>query len=157
MKLKFNPEVAMVGGILLLVMIYLGETLRMPTPMEDGSPTISLYPWIIILMMTAACVSVLAGKKITKGKTVVLDWKSVQRPLFGIATIGFFIFLFAYTGYWIATAVFSFLTALLFEYEKGNRRKALLYAVILAVAIPVIGYLFYQVLFDIRLPKGVWS
>ena len=157
MKIKFNPEVAMVVGILLLTMIYLVETFQMPPPMEDGSPTISLYPWIIILIMTAACVSVLANKIITKGKTIVLEGKTVRRPIFGIAIIGLFIFLFAYAGYWIATAFFSFLIAILFEYEKGNRRKALLYAAILAVVIPVIGYLFYQELFDIHLPKGVWS
>ena len=157
MKIKFNPEVAMVVGILLLTMIYLVETFQMPPPMEDGSPTISLYPWIIILIMTAACVSVLANKIITKGKTIVLEGKTVRRPIFGIAIIGLFIFLFAYTGYWIATAFFSFFIAILFEYEKGNQRKALLYATILAVVIPVIGYLFYQGLFNIRLPKGVWS
>jgi hypothetical protein len=156
-KIKLNPEIAMVAGLLLLTVIYLVETIQMPPPMEDGSPTISLYPWIVILVMTAACVSVLSNRKITADKAIVLDVQSVQRPFIGIAVIGLFVFLFAYSGYWIATAFFSFCMAVLFEYEKGNLKRALWYAVLLAAVIPVVGYLFYHGLFDIRLPKGVWS
>lgn len=156
MKVKFNPEVIMVVVILILTAVYIVGALRLPPPIEDGVPTQSLYPWIIIGVMFAACTTILFKKQLWKEKEQIFSWERIKKPVLGIGILGFYIILFTYAGYWISTPVFSFSVAMLFEYERKNKVKALIYSTILGIIVPLIGYLFFEVTFAIRLPKGVW-
>jgi hypothetical protein len=156
LKVKFNPEITLIVGILVFTGIYVFGALELPPPMEDGSPTQSLYPWIIAGIMVAACCSVLFKRQIWGGKEQVLTWERIKKPIFGTIILGSYIVLFVFAGYWISTSIFSFFVALLFEYERKSKVKALIYSAILGVIVPVIGYLFFNVTFGIRLPEGIW-
>lgn len=155
LKVKLNAGAGMAVVILIFTIAYIVGALQLSPPIKDRLPTESSYPWVLIVIMCAAC-SIVLFKELQKAKRQVVQWKQAKEPLIGIGIIGLYVVLFTYAGYWISTPVFSFGIAMLFEYKRKSKVKALVYPAILAIIIPLIGYLFFEVIFGIRLPGGIW-
>ncbi len=67
---------------------------------------------------------------------------------------------FGLVGYWISTFVYCFGLALLFELkesreERRSKVRTLLFSMVVAIVLTVIGYLLYEAIFGIRLPEGI--
>jgi len=149
-------ELVTTGVILILIIVYIIGALQLPPPMRDGLPTESFYPWIITGIICVACCATLLRKKLWTVNGQIVDWRGIRKPFSTIGVIVLFLVLFKYTGYWFSTAVLSFGIAMLFEYERKNKVKALIYSAILAMIVPLFGYLFFRLGFGIRLPGGIW-
>jgi len=151
-----NAGLVTLIGILIWVIVYIAGALQLSPPIEDGLPTESFYPWILIIIMLATCSALLFRAKMWKAKGQVAQWAQIRRVAPVIGVIVLYIPLFLNAGYWIATSLLSFGIALVFEYEARSKLKALIYSVILAIVITGIGYLFFRIGFGVRLPRGVW-
>lgn len=153
---KLNASFRMLVGILIAVIVYIAGAIQLSPPIEDGLPTESFYPWILIVIMLAACSTLLFREKMWKAKGQVAQWAQIKRVASVIGITALYIPLLFNAGYWIATPLLSFGIALVLEYEARSKLKALIYPVILAIIIPWIGYLFFRIAFGVRLPGGVW-
>jgi len=144
----------MLIGLAVWTLVYLVGTLRLGSPIVDGEPSQSLFPWIAMLTMAAGCIGVFFEKRKQPDSSMSTERSSIKRPLAGCIIVAVFIALFFLVGYWPSTVILCFCTAYLFEYESVTRRKALAIAAFLGIVVPVLGYLFYEILFSIRLPDG---
>jgi len=150
-------EIVVAVVILVLTLVYMVGALQLPPPIKDGLPTESSYPWILIGIMCVACFAVLFPRKLWRVKGQIVQWQQIKRTVWAIAVIGCYLLLFTYFGYWPSTILLSFGLSMLFEYDGVNKKRALVYSAVLAIVIPLFGYLFFQVFFGIRLPGSVWS
>jgi choline-glycine betaine transporter len=149
-----RAELYMLIGLAVWTLVYLIGTLRLGSPIVDGEPGQSLFPWIAILIMAAGCIGVFFEKKNQPDSSMSTERSSVKRPLAGCIIVAVFIFLFFLVGYWPSTVILCFCTAYLFEYDSVPRLKALAISALLGVVVPILGYIFYEILFGIRLPEG---
>lgn len=149
-----RAEIYLLIGLAIWTLVYVVGTRRLGPPMIDGEPGKSLFPWFIIIAMMAACVAVLFETQKMPDSSMTTERSSVKRPLAGCIVVAVFILFFHFLGYWLSAAFLCFSTAYLFEYESVSRGRALAISALLGVVVPIVGYLFYEVLFHIRLPEA---
>lgn len=149
-------------AILLLILNagYLAEALTLPTPFERGEPGPAFLPLLLsgILFLSAGCIllSELRGTAETTDEGTPVGGFSAK-PILLAAITGLFVYLFEPLGYWIATFLYTFAVAALFEYEKTSRPfRLVMVSGVVAVAMTVTGWLFFVTLFDLFLPTGNW-
>ncbi|MBA7552773.1 hypothetical protein ES705_45348 [subsurface metagenome] len=155
LKNKLNGDIMMAVVFLIVATVYLVEALRMPPPISYGIPGPSLVPLVLVTIMYAASLAILV-QGFTRGKKLILDWKRIKNPIMVIGMTGIYIGMLSQAGYWISTLLFSFGVALLFRYGRGSKARALVFSTIIAMIMVLLGYLFFEVLFNVRLPEGMW-
>lgn len=151
-KSKLNGNIIMAVAFLIGTTIYLTEALRLPVP--DDRPGAGLFPLMLAAVMYIAS-SVILVRGIKHDKQLPA-WERLKIPVILIGMIGLYVGMFYHFGYFGATFLFSFGVALVFGVGGGSKAKRLLLPVIIAVAATSIGFLLYEVIFDIRLPRGRW-
>lgn len=157
MKIK-RADIYTISILSLFTLIYIIGTLQLGSPFKGNEPTMSLFPWITIVTMIIGIIGYYFGSKKEYSKADEINnysYSSIARPLLGILVFSLFILLFFFVGYWIASIFICFFTAIVFEYDSSNVSKSIIIASIVSMLIPIIGYLFYQKLFHIRLPEGI--
>lgn len=149
-------------AILLLILNagYLAEALTLPTPFERGEPGPAFLPIVLsgVLFLSAGCIllSELRGTGETADEGAPAGGFSTK-PILLAAITGLFVFMFEPFGYWVATFLYTFAVAALFEREQGSRPLRLVtVSGAIAVAMTVTGWLFFVTLFDLFLPTGNW-
>ena len=143
--------------LLFFTLIYIVGAIDLGAPFDDGEPSLSLFPWITIFAMIVGVIGLFfeSRGKNSSGENEKPLFSSVIKPLSGCLVFALFIVLFFVVGYWFSSVFLCFFTAILFEYESSNKKKAVIIAALVSVLVPTIGYLFYQKLFHIRLPEGI--
>ncbi len=143
--------------ILFFTLIYIVGAIDLGAPFDEGEPSLSLFPWITIFAMVVGVIGFFfeSRGKSSSGASEKPVFSSVIKPFLGCLVLALFIFLFFVVGYWLSSVFLCFFTAILFEYESSNKKKAVIIAALVSVLVPTIGYLFYQRLFHIRLPEGI--
>ena len=156
MKRSFNGNL-LIGGLLFIgCCAYLYKTLQLSAPIQRGEPGASFYPLILVTIMFAmSVVTIVRGVNNTHTFTPSLTKPAAIRVLSAaLATIAFII-LFPLLGYWIATTVYTFLIALLFEIgRRESHLKAVAFCAVLALIVTAAGWGFFVELFDLYLPEG---
>lgn len=155
LKLKLNGDIMMAVVFLIGTTVYLVEALRMPPPISHGVPGPSFLPLVLAAIIYAASLTILV-QGFKREKKLIVDWKRIKNPIIVIGMTGVYIGMLTQVGYWISTLLFSFGVALVFRYGRGSRARALVFSTIIAMIMVLIGYLFFEVIFNIRLPKGEW-
>lgn len=155
LKTKLDGDIIMAVVLLIGATVYLVEALRMPPPIRHGIVGPSFLPLgLVAIMYTASLTILVQGFK--RGKKLILDWKRIRNPIIVIGMTGIYIGILTQVGYWISTFLFSFGVALVFRYGRGSKARVLVFSMIIAAVMVLMGYLFFEVIFDTRLPKGMW-
>ena len=155
--MNLKKEISVVIALLALTAVYIIGTFKAGPPLYDGEPTLSFWPWILILIMLTSCIyQIISLKKQSKLRQKSSEIKVFSIPaLLGISVFAIFILAFNYIGYWTAAGIMTFGTASIFEARNKNKKKKWAYIIILTIFIPIIGYLFYGGIFNIHFPKGI--
>lgn len=163
MRGRINSELVVATVLLIWVTIYAVSAVTLEPPFkEDGETTATLWPLILVAIAYPACLVVLvrAFKEGKEGKRLIPDWKRSRNPIIIVGLTGLYAGIFGLVGYWISTFVYCFGLTLLFDLkepreERRSKVRTLLFSMVVAIVLTVIGYLLYQAIFDIRLPEGV--
>ena len=156
--MNVKKEISIIIILLALTVIYIIGTLKLTSPpLDDGDPTLSFYPWLLILIMIPSCIyQIISLKKQLKPGQENSEIKIFTKPaLLGISVFAIFIFAFNYLGYWTAAIILTFGITSIFEAKNENKKKKWTYIIILTILIPIVGYLFYGTIFNIHFPKGI--
>ena len=154
MKSRLNGDVIMPVAFLVWATIYLVVALEMP-PIRDGQVGPSFIPLVLVALMYAGSITTLVQG--LKRKTGVTGWQVIKKPLIVIGMMGVYAVIFKQAGYWITTSLLCFGVALLFSYGKSSKARVLVLSAIIAVITVFLGYLMFEVLFGLHLPRGVFS
>ncbi|MDO9527239.1 MAG: tripartite tricarboxylate transporter TctB family protein [Gemmobacter sp.] len=151
-----NRQVIFALLILALDAGYLLQTLSMPLPFARGEPGPSFMPLILVVALAVGALGVLveelrgtASDNGEEGGTFGL------RSIALIVVTGAFVWAFEPLGYWIATVIYTFFVAWLFEQERVGGLRAMLTSALIAVGITAVGWLFFVQLFELFLPEGI--
>ena len=146
-----------IGGLLFIGCCgYLYQTFQLSAPIQRGEPGASFYPFILVAIMFAmSIVTFIRGLKDTHRFTPTLSKPAAVRVLLAALATVAFILLFPLAGYWIATGVYTFCIALIFEIgRRDSRLKAVAFCLALALIVTAAGWGFFVELFDLYLPTG---
>jgi putative tricarboxylic transport membrane protein len=160
MGIARNGQALFAIFLLVLNAGYLAEALTLPTPFARGEPGPAFLPLILSLVLFVAAGRILVaelrgtGDRGEEGEPV--GGPSVRPVILAVITGGF-VWGFEPLGYWVATLLYTFAVAVLFEFEQTARPlRILAVAAAVAVAVTVVGWLFFVTLFDLFLPTGDW-
>lgn len=134
--------------------VYFVQALKLPVFVTPDKPGAGVFPLMLVAVMYIV-VSVTLVRGIKQEKKL-LGWGYLKIPAIAVGLIGIYVGTFYRLGYFGTTLLFSFSIALLFRESGGSRVKMLVFPLIIAVGATLTGYLLFQVIFDIRLPTGVW-
>jgi len=156
-KVKLNRDIVVAVVFLIGTTVYLSQALKLPPPFKVGEPGPALFPLILIAIMYVASLRILLhGLRKKKKEKFTTIGKNIKKPIAAIGLTALYIGIFSAAGYWISTIFYSFCLALFFEYGRKSKKMALTLSTIIGVAVAVAGYIFFEVFFNIRLPKGGW-
>lgn len=160
MRGRINSELVVATVLLIWITIYAVSAVTLAPPFKgDWEATATLWPLILVAIAYPACLAVLV-RAFKEGERLIPDWKHSRNAIIIVGLTGFYAGTFGLVGYWISTFVYCFGIALIFELKesKGERRskvRTLLFSMVVAIMLTLIGYLLYEVIFGIRLPEGV--
>lgn len=142
--------------LLALDAAYFFQALSLPLPFAAGEPGPSFMPLILVVVLGVSCLGILVQEmrgtvSDDQAEEVHFGWKTVAL----IALTAAFVWAFDRLGYWIATVLYTFAVAWLFEQERLGAGRAMLSALAIAVGITLAGWLFFVTLFELFLPQGV--
>ncbi len=166
MRGRINSELVVVTVLLIWVTIYAVSAVTLAPPFkEDWEASLTLWPLILVAIAYPTCLAVLVrafkeDKEGKEGKRLIPDWKRSRNPIIIVGLTGLYAGAFGLVGYWISTFVYCFGLALLFELkesreERRSKVRTLLFSMVVAIVLTVIGYLLYEAIFGIRLPEGI--
>lgn len=151
----------MVVGMVLLVVttIYMVSALMLAPPLKEGIPSTSFWPLVLVVITYSASLVMLvrAFKGDKKEKRLISDWKRARGPIIVVGLTGLYVGIFVHVGYWISTFLYSFGLVLLFDSVRKRKGKVrmLVFSMVAAAVLALTGYILFEVIFDVRLPKGV--
>lgn len=148
-------------ALLALNAVYLSELIGMAAPFARGEPGPSFLPWLLCGFLFVAALRILrlelrASRAGPADAAPALRRPDVLRPLMVGALTAGFIAAFPHVGYAVATAVYVFAIALVFNVEQTRRwGSSLAWSATTAAGVTAFGWLFFVRLFDLFLPG--WS
>ena len=154
-KVKLNRDIMVAVVFLIGTTVYLSQALKLPPPFKVGEPGPALFPLILVAIMYAASLRILLHG-LRKEEKFTATGKNIKKPIAAIGLTALYIGMFSVVGYWASTIFYSFCLALFFEYGRKSKKMALTLSAIIGTAVAFAGYVFFEVLFNIRLPKGGW-
>ncbi len=143
--------------ILALDVGYFLQALALPVPFARGEPGPAFMPLILVVALAVGALGVLVQE--LRGTA---DPEENEDATFGLRSLGLialtavFVWAFEPLGYWVATALYTFAVAWLFEQERLGPVRSLLTSALIAGGITGSGWLFFVVLFELFLPEGVF-
>jgi hypothetical protein len=156
MILKLNKDILMAAAFLIGTTIYLIEALKLPVPFQQGEPGPSFYPFVLTIIMYICSLRLfIVGLRKEKALTLNLKSQKVVKPALMVVATALFILTFDPLGYWIATILYTFSVALIFEWgRKFTFWKTVAFCAAVSFSITFLGWLFFDLLFDLHLPSG---
>jgi len=162
MQRLLNGQILFAVILLALNSIYASQLLTMRPPFATGEPGPTFLPYILCLFVYGASVHIFFVEFRKRSVSQAGEMSSyVPRiglvgPVVAIGLSALFIIAFFFVGYLAATALYTFLMSLFFNYEQdGTWGSALVRSALTAVVVTTFGWLFFVVLFDLYLP--VWE
>lgn len=161
MRLIMNRQALFALFLIVLNTVYFVDVFKLPVPFLLGEPGPAFLPIILSVTLFVACGRILYGELRGAGESEdeeadqAAGSTQLARPVILAIATGAYIFLFEPLGYWIATVLYTFAVAAVFQFERDTRLlKIVAMSSCLAVAITVSGWLFFVYLFDLSLPSG---
>ena len=154
-KVKLNRDIVVAVIFLAGTTLYLTQALKLPPPFKVGEPGPALFPLILVAIMYAASLRILLHG-LRKEKKFTVTGKNIKKPIAAIGLTALYIGVLSLLGYWASTIFYSFCLVLFFEYGRKSKRMALTFSAIIGTAVALAGYIFFEVLFNVRLPQGGW-
>ncbi|MEM3022146.1 MAG: tripartite tricarboxylate transporter TctB family protein [Candidatus Bathyarchaeia archaeon] len=132
--------------------IYLTQILLLPPPFATEEPGPALYPLMIVFVIYASSFRILL-KGLKGGGKLALSMKGVMRPIAFLILSALYIPMLTSLGYFLSTALYTLTIALMFDYGRRRVDKSLVYCSIVAVLVTIIGYILFEILFGVSLPR----
>ncbi len=151
-----NRQVVFALFILVLDLGYLLQALELPLPFARGEPGPSFLPLILVVLLAVGALGVLVENLRGEASAGEREGDFALRSVALIALTGGFIAAFEPLGYWIATAAYTFAVGWLFEQERIGPLRALATSALISIGVTGVGWLFFQQLFDLFLPQGMF-
>lgn len=157
MKLVRNHQALFALFLIVLDVAYFLQSLALPLPFQLGEPGPAFMPMVLSVVLFIAASRVLWTELAGTAPPDDTDGIHVTpRVIALIAATAAFIAMFEPLGYWIATSLYVFAAALLFEHERlGLRWRVLATSALISTGITAAGWLFFVTLFALYLPTGV--
>lgn len=136
---------------------YFLQALQLPVPFARGEPGPAFMPLILVVALAVGALGVLVQE--LRGTA---DPEEDEDANFGLRSLGLitltaaFVWAFEPLGYWVATALYTFAVAWLFEQERLGPVRSVLTSLLIAFGITGSGWLFFEVLFELFLPEGLF-
>jgi hypothetical protein len=158
------------AGIVVILLGYLAESLRMSWIVKDGLPSESFFPVIIFLLGFPIAVYLLAGglKEAKKNSASLPEEapceqteteekeagviKVAHKPVYITILTFAFVFLFKYLGYSITAPLYVFAFQLIYDDKMEHLAKKAVTSVVIALLV----YGLYVGVFNIMFPE-VWK
>lgn len=146
-----------VAGIVFFVItsVYFQQSLQLSMPFSRGQAGPAFYPMLLSAIMYLCSIVLIYRGLRTDADGITIDLEQFIRPIaYIIITIGYALTLIS-TGYIITTLVYTFFVTILFEYSERKPRELLQFSAAVSVGITALGYIFFEMIFNIRLPSGI--
>lgn len=154
-QIKLNRNIIVAIIFLVGTTVYLSQALKLPAPFKVGEPGPALFPLILTVIMYITSLKILLHGLRQEQKFTVIG-KDIKKPIAAIGLTAFYIGMFSAIGYWASTILYAFCLALFFEYGRKSKKKAFVFSAIISLMVAFVGYILFEVLFNVKLPKGSW-
>lgn len=154
-RIKLNRNIIAAIVFLIGTTVYLSQALKLPRPFKVGEPGPALFPFVLIFIMYGASLKILLHGLRQEQRFTIIG-KNIKKPIAAIGLTAFYIGMFSTLGYWASTILYAFCLALFFEYGRKSKKKAFIFSAIISLAVAFVGYIFFEILFNVRLPRGGW-
>lgn len=151
-----NRQVVFALLILVLDLGYLLQALELSFPFERGEPGPAFLPLILVVLLAIGAFGVLVEELRGQSEAGEDAGGFALRSVALVGLTGGFIAGFEPLGYWIATALYTFAVAWLFEQERVGAVRALFWSALIAAGVTSVGWLFFVRLFGLFLPEGLF-
>ena len=171
-KPYLNASVLTPVGILVVLIGYLYEALRMSSIIKQSLPSESFFPFLIFLLgFPVGIFLLITGVRETKKKIVSqpdvpevspeisenegsakIFIKPSQKPFYITVLTVIFVVLFKYLGYTISAPIYVFFFQLIYDDKFGNYGKKIITSLIITALV----YALYVGFFNILFPE-VWK
>lgn len=149
-----------IAALFLLVLNtgYFLQALTLPRPFQFGEPGPAFLPLILsgILFVASGRILYMELRGIAAADEAGEPSEGVDivKPAALVLVTAGFVYAFEPLGYWIATLLYTFFVAMLFEFERVSFRRAVAVAAAVALGTTLAGWLFFVTLFELFLPSG---
>jgi putative tricarboxylic transport membrane protein len=158
MSIAMNRQAIVALFLLVLNTVYFVQAMALPRPFQFGEPGPAFLPLILSGILFLACGRILYMelRGIGDGGEGEEPAESVSfvKPIALVLVTAGFVYAFEPLGYWISTLFYTFIVAMLFEYERTSPSRAVAVAAIVALGTTLAGWLFFVTLFELFLPSG---
>lgn len=159
MRFKVNGELIVSGLLLIAILGYIIMSIRIGLFIE-GVPDSGLWPFLIGVVGLLACavVFIRSCRQAKERQNLNVNWRGFIIPGLIVALTVGFSFCLVPTGYFVATFPYCLGLAFLFEVGRENRSmvRKVIFSFVVALVLTMVGYIMFQLIFDVRLPEG-WT
>lgn len=152
---KFGKGLIVPAVVAGLTLSYLTQALKIgPVVNAVGAPEPAFIPILLAIATLIALVPIVFREMF--GQHVVGDTAkvpSLTNPVLFILASFLFVLAFSTLGFFVATLLYSYAIIAIFRFGDGSSLRGQLYRVTASVSIAVVVYLFFRVLFKVRLPE----
>lgn len=159
MRLNANGDLILSAVLLVILIVYTVMSLQLGM-WAAGGPAPGFWPLIIALFGLPACAAIFVRsyrqtRDEKQGLAVSPKGLIYAAIIAGLTAI--FCWIIVPLGYFVATFLYCFGFSFLFEFGRENKTMArkLVFSLIVAFVLTLVGFLLFQLIFDVRLPKGV--
>lgn len=141
--------------ILTLTTSYLLQSLKIgPAFSPNGVPEASFMPILLAGATFLALVPIILRELFGQENATDLSGApSLINPALFILTSALFVLAFATLGYFIATLLYGYAIITIFRFRDGATLRGQIYRIIASAGIAFVVFLFFRVLFKVRLPE----
>lgn len=145
-------------AVILIVfdLVYASQIWAMPPPFKQGEPGPAFLPILLALILFVAAVAILIDALRSNTNSDDGD-RRFLRPFLVMVSTALFVTLLYFFGYWIATPFFTFSIMMIFEAATTKPMpRTVGFSALNAFCLTGFGWLFFEELFDLPLPEGIY-
>jgi len=143
-----SVEIGVAGFMALLALIGIYGSLKVGIGWGDEGPRAGFFPFYVSLIVLVSCAVNLLAVRQTSGQKVFAEWGQLRQVVSVLVPTTIYVALVPFLGMYVASA----LLIVFFMRWFGN--YAWHTAVAIAVAVPVLTFLMFEIWFLVPLPKG---
>lgn len=134
--------------------LYATEVNSLPRPFERGSAGPAFYPALLTGLM-AVCSVILLVQGLRKDEGITFRPNRFVEPTVYVVLSALYVEVFVSFGYLLSTLAYTFGVAILFEYGRRDPLKLVGVCALIALGVTLTGYVFFEEIFNVRLPSGL--
>ena len=143
-----SVEIGVAGFMALLALIGIYGSLKVGIGWGDEGPRAGFFPFYVSLIVLLSCAVNLLAALTTSGQKVFAEWGQLRQVISVLVPTIIYVALVPYLGIYVASAL------LIAFFMRWFGNYAWHIAVAVAVLVPVLTFLMFEIWFLVPLPKG---